>query len=121
MDIRYSEDQQEMTASGNAELIHPDFKIYADHIRYNKKKHTITGTNNIEMVRQNQIILSDTFSYHTKTNDMSINNLDMELTTSKKQHQVYVSAKTFIDKGTIKKRGNGKNHNMQLRPTPLSF
>ena len=37
MDIRYSEDQQEMTASGNAELIHPDFKIYADHIRYNKK------------------------------------------------------------------------------------
>ena len=27
MDIRYSEDQQEMTASGNAELIHPDFKF----------------------------------------------------------------------------------------------
>ena len=61
------------------------------------------------MVRQNQIILSDTFSYHTKTNDMSINNLDMELTTSKKQHQVYVSAKTFIDKGTIKKGEMGKS------------
>ena len=52
---------------------------------------------------------------------MSINNLDMELTTSKKQHQVYVSAKTFIDKRDNKKRGNGKNYNMQLRPTPLSF
>ena len=37
LDISYSENKQVMVASGNAELIHPDFKIYADEINYDKK------------------------------------------------------------------------------------
>ncbi len=51
LDISYSENNQKMIASGNAELIHPDFKIFADLIRYNKVTGIIEGINNVEMIQ----------------------------------------------------------------------
>lgn len=102
LDISYSEDQQTMVASGNAELIHPDFKILADKIEYNKKTDLIHGKNNVEMIQNNQIILSDNFSYHTKTNVISINQLNLELTTKKKGQQVYAKADYFSDHNQYK-------------------
>lgn len=97
LDISYSEDQQIMIASGNAELIHPDFKILANEIEYNKRKNIIHGKNNVEIIQNNQIILSDNFTYHTKTNVISIKELNLELTTKQKRQQVYANAHHFSD------------------------
>ena len=81
LDISYSENNQNMIASGNAQLIHPDFKIFADIIKYNQKTGVIEGKNNIEMIQENQIILSEKFNYNVKTNVIYIEDLRLELTT----------------------------------------
>ena len=74
LDISYNEITQVMTASGNAELNHPDFTIYADQITYNQKTNQVIGRNNVEMIQQNQIIFSDKFMYNTKSNMILIDN-----------------------------------------------
>ena len=108
LDIFYSEHQQTMIASGNAELIHPNFTILADHIRYNKKTSIIEGQDNVEMIQHNQVILSDSFHYNTKTNIMTINNLTLELTTQEKHQQIYAKASHFYDHNHIKKGKKGR-------------
>jgi lipopolysaccharide assembly outer membrane protein LptD (OstA) len=102
LDIHYNEHKQEMVASGNAELIHPEFKIFADTIIYNQKDNLITGKNNIEMIQKNQVILSDTFLYDTKKNILSIENLNVEFTTKNKNQQIFVNSKSFSDYNTYK-------------------
>ncbi len=106
-DIVYNDTLETMVASGNAELIHPQFKVFADRITYNKKTQLITGDNNIELIQQNQVILSDSFAYNAKTNEMAINQLLLELTTEKNQ-QFFAKANEFSDHGTVKKGKKGR-------------
>ena len=107
LDISYSENNQNMIASGNAQLIHPDFKIFADIIKYNQKTGVIEGKNNIEMIQENQIILSEKFNYNVKTNVIYIEDLRLELTTKIKNQQIYATAKNFKDHGHFKSGKEG--------------
>ena len=95
-----------MVASGNAQLIHPEFTINADSIKYNQDTGDITGKNNVELQQSNQLILSNQFNYNTKTNIIQIDDLLLELTTPKNQ-QVYSKATQFIDESNVKKGKNG--------------
>ena len=96
-DITYNELTQTMIASGNAELKHPDFTIYADKIIYHQKSNQVIGKDNVEMIQENQIIFSDKFYYNTKSNVILIDNLTIELTTKVKNQQIFVSANSFSD------------------------
>ena len=102
LDIQYNEKQKTMVASGNAQLIHPEFTINADTIKYNQDTGDITGKNNVELQQSNQLILSNQFNYNTKTNIIQIDDLLLELTTPKNQ-QVYSKATQFIDESNVKK------------------
>lgn len=102
LDISYDEFNEQMTASGNAELHHPKFTVYADTIIYNHKTNKIHGNNNVELIQDNQIILSDTFKFDTETNQLDIENLSIEFTTEKKHQQIYVKAIKFSDQSSKK-------------------
>ena len=97
LDIIYNESEQQMIASGNAELKHPRFSVQADIITYNQKTNKITGKHNVEMIQNNQIILSDSFELDTKSNQLNIENLSLELTTEKRNQQVYINAIEFSE------------------------
>jgi hypothetical protein len=120
INIEYSENHQTMTASGNAELIHPNFTVFADRITYNKDTQIITGINNVEMSKDNQIIISDTFHYNTSTNIMKIQNLRLELT-AKKNHHVVITAQDFNDMGSLKTGKNGKISTCGYTPPHYHF
>ncbi|MEK9727359.1 MAG: hypothetical protein VW397_04545 [Candidatus Margulisiibacteriota bacterium] len=107
LDIQYNEMSEIMTASGNAELNHPDFKVLAESITYNKKTGEIIGKNNVELIRDNQIILSEKFNYNAKNDIIEINKLWLELTTTKQQ-QFFSSASVFKDFGSYKKGTHGQ-------------
>ena len=85
LDIKYNELSKIMIASGNAQLIHPDFSINADIIRYNQASGDIIGQHNVELQQSNQLILSEKFAYNTKTNIIKINDLLLELTTQQQK------------------------------------
>ena len=107
LDIQYNEITEIMTASGNAELNHPDFKVLAEKISYNKKTGIIIGQNNVELIRDNQIILSEKFTYNAKNDIIEINKLWLELNTKNKNQQFFSSAEKFKDFGNHKIGKNG--------------
>ena len=107
IDITYDETHQQMVASGNAQLTHPEFKIIADKIVYYQKTGIILGQHNVELLQGNQIILSDQFSYNANSNIIQINHLFLELNTKNKNQNVYSSAETLTDKGSSKTGTNG--------------
>ncbi|MGA0242017.1 MAG: hypothetical protein ACO3K7_03350, partial [Candidatus Marinamargulisbacteria bacterium] len=105
--VHYNEVTQEMVTSGNAELVHPDFKILADIISYNKDTGNIIGEHNIELVQGNQVIISEYFHYNTTTGVIKINDVSFELTTKIKHQQVFSRAESFEDHSSYKIGKNG--------------
>ena len=102
IDISYNEDKKTMIVSGNAQLIHPKFTIFADQISYNQQTNIINGYNNVELNQNNQVILSDSFTFNSSTNQLDIENLLIEFSTSKKNQQIYITAIEFSDQDSKK-------------------
>ena len=110
-----------MIASGNAQLIHPDFSINADIIRYNQATGDIIGQHNVELQQSNQLILSEKFAYNTKTNIIKINDLLLELTTQQQNQTIYSTATSFTDHGNKKTGHNGILTTCNYDPPPLLY
>ena len=97
IDIRYDESNKKIITSGNAQLIHPTFTVFAESIIYNQNTNIITGHKNVELIQNNQILLSDNFTFNTSSNQLDINNLSIEFSTNKKNQQIYINAIEFSD------------------------
>lgn len=105
--LYYNQDLEQLVASGNASLIHPDFEVYGNSIIVNTELETVDGIGDIYINKDDQKITSDRFHLDLNTKHMSFDHLNLVIEATNKTDKIFISADQFFESDAHKSGLNG--------------
>ena len=115
----YDEELEQLIASGNASLNHPDFSVFAKKLVVNTQLNTVDGIGDILIQRNGEQLISDYFHLNLDSKEMQFGKLS--LTVDGKNGKLYIHASSFNETETEKHGLDGHLTTCDLRTPHYSI